>query len=58
MECSVICSHALRGATCKAYRVATELLEREAAEQRIRDAAPDFPDDPRVRRGPSSGTSW
>ena len=35
-------------AAAKAYRVATALLdlEREAAEQRIRDAAPDFPDDP------------
>jgi hypothetical protein len=38
---------AVRGAA-KAYRLATALLdlEREAAEQRIRDAAPDFPDDP------------
>ena len=35
-------------AAAKAYRVATALLdlEREAAEQRIRAAAPDFPHDP------------
>jgi hypothetical protein len=46
-QVSELADDALRAAA-RAYRAATELLdlEREAAEQRLRDAAPDFPDDP------------